>query len=72
MNTPIKKDDAVSPVIGVILLLGIALLLSITILTISSGLATTDKKPPQSSILAQSYGETSSPDIRIEHRGETG
>lgn len=69
MNTLIKKENAVSPVMGVLLLLGIALLLSITIVTISLGLATTDGRPPQSSVMAQSYTETLSPDIKIQHKG---
>lgn len=69
MNTLIKKENAVSPVVGVLLLLGIVLLLSMTVVTISLGFATTDRKPPQSSILVQSYTGTSSADIRIQHKG---
>lgn len=61
--------NAVSAVIGVLLLLGIALLLSITVVTMSLGFATMDEKPPQSSILVQSYSVTSSPDIKIQHKG---
>jgi FlaG/FlaF family flagellin (archaellin) len=69
MDSLIKKENAVSPVVGVLLLLGILLILSITVFTISLALASTDGRPPQSSISVQSYAETSSADIKIQHKG---
>ncbi len=69
MDSLIKKENAVSPVVGVLLLLGIVLILSITVFTISLALASTDERPPQSSISVQSYSETSSADIKIQHKG---
>jgi hypothetical protein len=69
MDSLIKKENAVSPVAGVLLLIGIVLMLSITVFTISLALGSTDERPPQSSISVQSYAETSSTDIKIQHKG---
>jgi FlaG/FlaF family flagellin (archaellin) len=69
MDSLIKKENAVSPVAGVLLLLGILLILSITVFTVSLALGSTDERPPQSSISVQSYSETSSADIKIQHKG---
>ncbi len=69
MDSLIKKENAISPVAGVLLLLGLVLILSITVFTISLALASTDERPPQSSISVQSYSETSSTDIKIQHKG---
>ncbi len=69
MDSLIKKENAISPVLGVLLLLGIVMILSITVFTISLALASTDERPPQSSISVQSYAETSSADIKIQHKG---
>jgi FlaG/FlaF family flagellin (archaellin) len=69
MDSFIKKENAISPITGVLLLLGIVLILSITVFTISLALASTDERPPQSSISVQSYSETSSADIKIQHKG---
>ncbi len=68
MDSLIKKENAISPVAGVLLLLGIILIVSITVFTISLALASTDERPPQSSISVQSYSETSSTDIKIQHK----
>ncbi|VVB87727.1 Uncharacterised protein [uncultured archaeon] len=69
MDSLIQKENAISPVLGVLLLLGIVLILSIIVFTISLALASTDERPPQSSISVQSYAETSSADIKIQHKG---
>ncbi|MCZ7357222.1 MAG: type IV pilin N-terminal domain-containing protein [Candidatus Methanoperedens sp.] len=69
MDSPVKNESAVSPISGVLLMVGIALLLSIIVFTISSGLATADEKPPQCSISVQSNAETPVQDIKIQHRG---
>ncbi len=69
MDSLTKKENAISPVLGVLLLLGIVMILSITVFTISLALASTDERPPQSSISVQSYAETSSADIKIQHKG---
>ncbi len=69
MDSLIRKKNAISPVVGVLLLLGLVLILSITVFTISLAVASTDGRPPQSSISVQSYAETSSTDIKIQHKG---
>lgn len=69
MDSFIKKENAISSVVGVLLLLGIVLILSIAVFTISLALASTDERPPQSSISVQSYGETLSADTKIQHKG---
>jgi flagellin-like protein len=69
MDRLAKNESAVSPILGVLLLIGITLLLSVIVFTASLGLATTDEKPPQCSISVQSNAETSIPDIKIQHKG---
>jgi hypothetical protein len=69
MSSLIKNENAVSQIIGVFLLLGIVLLLSILVVHASSGFAAIDEKPPMSLISVQSYTENSFSGFKIKHMG---
>jgi FlaG/FlaF family flagellin (archaellin) len=69
MKSLLKKENAVSQIIGMVLLLGIAVLLSLTVVTISSGFVAIKEKPPLSLISVQSYTEDSFSGFKIKHMG---
>ncbi|VVB89148.1 Uncharacterised protein [uncultured archaeon] len=69
MISLIKDETGDSRIVGTILMVGIVVFLSVIVVAASLVLAPGIEKLPQSSISVQSYKETSSPDIKIQHTG---
>ncbi|KAF5419609.1 MAG: flagellin (archaellin), FlaG/FlaF family [Candidatus Methanocomedens sp.] len=65
-----KDEEAVSPVIGVILMVAITVILAAVIAAFVFGMGGSLKEaPPSVSLIASSNAATSGPDIIIEHSG---
>ncbi len=64
-----KNEDAVSPVIGVILMVAITVILAAVIAAFVFGLGGTQTAAPTASIVAANYPDTTGPDMRIQHKG---
>jgi flagellin-like protein len=67
-----KDESAVSPVIGVILMVAITVLLAAVIAVFAFSFGATDSKPPTSDITISRVPETSQVDMKIVHKaGDT-
>jgi flagellin-like protein len=64
-----RNDKAVSPVIGVILMVAIAVILSTVVLMFVFGMGKPDPKGPSAAIKVTSVTETIGPDLKIQHKG---
>lgn len=64
-----KNEDAVSPVIGVILMVAITVILAAVIAAFVFGLGGQQTAAPTASIVAANNPDTSVPDLKIQHKG---
>jgi flagellin-like protein len=65
-----RNDEAVSPVIGVILMVAIAVILSSVVLMFVFGMGKPDPKGPTAAITVTTITETIGiPDLKIQHKG---
>ena len=64
-----RNEDAVSPVIGVILMVAITVILAAVIAAFVFGLGGSQQKPPTASVTGMNYADTPEPDIKIQHKG---
>ncbi len=64
-----KNEMAVSPVIGVILMVAITVILAAVIAAFVFGLGGTTAKAPTTSITAANNPDTVGPDMKIQHKG---
>jgi len=65
-----RNEDAVSPVIGVILMVAITVILAAVIAAFAFGLGSSDPKGPTAAITAENYPETiGTADLKIQHKG---
>ncbi len=64
-----KSEDAVSPVIGVILMVAITVILAAVIAAFVFNMGGAQQKPPTASITAMNCADTTAPDIKIQHKG---
>lgn len=64
-----KDEDAVSPVIGVILMVAITVILAAVIAAFVFGLGGQQAAAPTASIVAANNPDTSTADIKISHKG---
>ncbi len=64
-----KDEEAVSPVIGVILMVAITVILAAVIAAFVFGLGGSQTNAPTASIVASNYPDTPGPDMRIQHKG---
>lgn len=69
MRTFRKDEEAVSPVIGVILMVAITVILAAVIAAFVFGLGGSQQAAPTASIVAQNNADTQGPDMKIVHRG---
>ena len=69
METLRKNMDAVSPVIGVILMVAIAVLLASVIAAFMFGLSDDSQKTPVAALVVQNNPDTQEPDLKIVHKG---
>jgi flagellin-like protein len=67
-----KNEDAVSPVIGVILMVAITVILAAVVAVFGFGFGAMDAKGPTASIMVSSIPDTAGIDMKIVHRaGDT-
>jgi len=64
-----RNEEAVSPVIGVILMVAITVILAAVIAAFVFGLGGSQQAAPTASIVAQNNPDTQGPDMKIVHRG---
>jgi archaeal type IV pilus assembly protein PilA len=64
-----KDEEAVSPVIGVILMVAITVILAAVIAAFVFGLGGSQQAAPTASIVAQNNADTQGTDMKIVHRG---
>ena len=64
-----KNEDAVSPVIGVILMVAITVILAAVIAAFVFGLGGTQQSAPTASITVQNNADTAFYDLKIQHKG---
>ncbi len=64
-----KNEDAVSPVIGVILMVAITVILAAVIAAFVFGLGGTQQAAPTSSIIVANNPDTTDVDLKIQHKG---
>lgn len=64
-----KDEEAVSPVIGVILMVAITVILAAVIAAFVFGLGGTQEKAPTSSIVVANNPDTTTYDLKIQHKG---
>ena len=64
-----KDEEAVSPVIGVILMVAITVILAAVIAAFVFGLGSTQQAAPTASIVAMNNPDTTAPDLKVVHRG---
>ncbi len=64
-----KDEEAVSPVIGVILMVAITVILAAVIAAFVFGLGGSQTNAPTASIVASNYPDTAGPDLKIQHKG---
>ncbi len=64
-----KDEEAVSPVIGVILMVAITVILAAVIAAFVFGLGGQQTNAPTASIVASNYPDTSGADMKIQHKG---
>jgi flagellin-like protein len=64
-----KNEEAVSPVIGVILMVAITVILAAVIAAFVFNIGGTQEKAPTASIVASNAADTSGPDLKIQHKG---
>jgi len=64
-----RNEDAVSPVIGVILMVAITVILAAVIAAFVFGLGGQQQNAPTASIVASNYPDTTGPDMKIQHKG---
>ena len=69
METLRKNMDAVSPVIGVILMVAISVLLASVIAGFMFGLGDDSQKTPVAALVVQNNPDTTDADLKIVHRG---
>ena len=69
MKTFEKNEEAVSPVIGVILMVAITVILAAVIAAFVFGIGGTQEKAPTSSIVVANNADTTEPDYKITHKG---
>jgi flagellin-like protein len=65
----VKNEDAVSPVIGVILMVAITVILAAVIAAFVFNLGGSQEKAPTASIVAANNPDTQTPDIKISQKG---
>ena len=65
----VNNEDAVSPVIGVILMVAITVILAAVIAAFVFNLGGAQEKAPTASIVASNNPDTSTPDLKISHKG---
>ena len=65
----VKNEDAVSPVIGVILMVAITVILAAVIAAFVFNLGGGQEKAPTASIVAANNPDTTTPDLKISHKG---
>jgi len=65
----VKNEDAVSPVIGVILMVAITVILAAVIAAFVFNLGGSQVKAPTSSIVAANNPDTGTVDLKISHKG---
>ena len=65
----VKNEDAVSPVIGVILMVAITVILAAVIAAFVFNMGGGAEKAPTSSIVASNNPDTQAPDIKISQKG---
>lgn len=64
-----KNEEAVSPVIGVILMVAITVILAAVIAAFVFGIGGTQEKAPTASIVVANNPDTSWADLKIQHKG---
>ncbi len=65
-----RHEEAVSPVIGVIMMVATTVILAAVVAAFAFGLGTSDSKAPTVAVVADNYPETIGvPDIKIQHKG---
>ncbi len=64
-----KDEEAVSPVIGVILMVAITVILAAVIAAFVFGLGGSQTNAPTASIVASNYPDTTTADMKIQHKG---
>lgn len=69
MRTFRRNEDAVSPVIGVILMVAITVILAAVIAAFVFGLGGTQQAAPTASIVAANSPDTLTVDLKIQHKG---
>ncbi|VVB87866.1 Uncharacterised protein [uncultured archaeon] len=69
MRTFRKNEEAVSPVIGVILMVAITVILAAVIAAFVFGLGGSQQAAPTASITASNNPDTPSADLKIQHKG---
>jgi len=65
----VKNEEAVSPVIGVILMVAITVILAAVIAAFVFNLGGSQEKAPTASIVAANAPDTSGVDMKIQHKG---
>ena len=65
----IRNEDAVSPVIGVILMVAITVILAAVIAAFVFNIGGEQTKAPTTSITASNYADSVAPDLKIQHKG---
>jgi archaeal type IV pilus assembly protein PilA len=65
----VKNEDAVSPVIGVILMVAITVILAAVIAAFVFNLGGAQEKAPTASITVANNPDTTTPDLKINHKG---
>ncbi|MCZ7402681.1 MAG: type IV pilin N-terminal domain-containing protein [Candidatus Methanoperedens sp.] len=65
----VKNEDAVSPVIGVILMVAITVILAAVIAAFVFNLGGSQVKAPTASIVAANNPDTTAPDLKIQQKG---
>ncbi|NJD76025.1 MAG: type IV pilin [Candidatus Methanoperedens sp.] len=65
-----RCEEAVSPVIGVIMMVAVTVILAAVVAVFAFGLGSSDSKAPTVAVLAGTYPDTIGvPDIEIQHKG---
>ncbi len=64
-----RNEDAVSPVIGVILMVAITVILAAVVAALSFGFGGTQSKGPTASIIVANNPDTPEIDLKIQHKG---
>ena len=69
MRIPNNNTEAVSPVIGVILMVAITVILAAVIAAFTFGIGSDTQKTPVAALVAQNNPDTQDPDLKIVHKG---